>query len=66
MWTAGYADGDHMRKTATIGLDAFAAAGCCVAGIFGMGVAPIPIASLVLGFVGMAFFVKRAERARAA
>jgi hypothetical protein len=66
MWTVGYADCDHMGRTAAIGVNAFAAAGCFVAGVFGMGVVPIPIASLVLGFVGLAYFVKRAEKARAA
>jgi hypothetical protein len=61
-----YADGEHMGKTAAIGLNAAAAAGCFVAGAFGMAVVPIPFVSLILGFVGLAYFLKRAEKARAA
>jgi Flp pilus assembly protein TadB len=53
-----------MRRVALIGFNAFAAAGCFVAGIFAAGVVPIPFVTVILGFVGLAYFLRRAERAR--
>jgi hypothetical protein len=55
-----------MGKTAAIALNAFAAAGCFVAGIFTAPLVPIPLVTIVLGLVGLAYFSKRAEQARAA
>jgi hypothetical protein len=55
-----------MGKNAAIALNAFAAAGCFVAGIFAAAVVPIPFVTIILGFVGLAYFLKRAEKARAA
>ncbi len=53
-----------MKRSALIGFNAFAAAGCFVAGIFAAKVVPIPFATVILGFVGLAYFLRRAERAR--
>ena len=55
-----------MGKTAAVALNAFAAAGCFVAGFFAAPLVPIPLVTIVLGFVGLAYFLKRAEKARAA
>jgi hypothetical protein len=65
-WTADYAEGETMPKPAAIALNAFAAAGCFVAGIFGAPLVPVPFVTIVLGFAGLAYFLKRAEKARAA
>ena len=58
------ADDELMKRGALIGFNAVAAAGCFVAGIFTAGAVPIPFATVILGFVGLAYFLRRAERAR--
>jgi uncharacterized membrane protein len=53
-----------MKRAAAVGLNAFAAAGCFVAGLLTARVVPIPFVTVVLGFFGLAYFLRRAERAR--
>jgi hypothetical protein len=58
-----------MRKVGLVGFNAFAAAGCFVGGWFLAAAMPpgsfLSPGCIVLGFFGLAYFLRRAESARA-
>jgi hypothetical protein len=56
-----------VTRFALIFINAFAAASCFVAGVFAASAVPGFLApwTLIVGFVGLGYFLHRAERARA-
>jgi hypothetical protein len=60
------ADNEGVSRPALIGMNAFASAACFVASLLVASQMPglLGPATVVLGFLGLAYFLKRAERAR--